>query len=144
MLTQQPNLVDACEDIRQLAKLTGIKGYFPAFGAAGRPKTFLGGSITAKFMPRLSGPQITHGNLAIIVAKDLTPLWIDLLRSLDLLTGRGDDRHAVFLLDLLILGRVPIGLISRDHLYGQPHSLGKGHELGEKKIIMMVGGGNQR
>ena len=78
------------------------------------------------------------------VAKDLTPLWIDMLRSLDLLAGRSDDRHAVILLDLLILGRVPIGLISRDHLDGQPHGLGKGHEPGEKKIIMMIGGGNQR
>jgi hypothetical protein len=57
MLTQLPRLVDFREDIRQLTKLTGIKGYFPAFGAEGRPKTFLGGSITAKFMPRLSAPN---------------------------------------------------------------------------------------
>jgi len=142
MLTQLPRLIDFREDIRHLTKLTGIKGYFPAFGAEGRPKTFLGGSITAKFMPRPGAPQITQQHLAIIVAKDLSPLRVNRRRRLNLLIDRGDDRHALLWLDLLTLGRVPIGRISRDHLDGPPHGLGKGHELREKKLILMVGGGD--
>src|SRR5660397_32714 len=99
MLAQQPDPVDFRKDIRHLAEPTGIKGYFSVLGADGPPKTFMGGSITARFMPRLSAPQIMHRNFAIIVAKDLTPLGIDRLRHLDRLIGRGDDRHALLWLD---------------------------------------------
>src|SRR4030042_1497798 len=95
MLTQLPHLVDFREDIRQLTKLSGIKGYFPALGAEGRSKTFMRSSITAKLMSRLGAPQITHGNPTIIVAKDLTPLRVNRRRRLNLLIDRGDDRHAV-------------------------------------------------
>src|SRR5665648_947761 len=112
MLTQLPRLVDFRKDVWHLTKLTGIKGYFPTFGAEGGPKAFMRSSITAKLMPRLRAPQITHGNFAIIVAKDLTPLRVNRRRRLNLLIDRGDDRHAVLLLDLLILGSVPIGRIS--------------------------------
>ena len=107
MLTQQPDLVDARADVRHLAKLTGIKGYFPDSGATGSPKTFMRSSITAKFMARSGAPQITHRNFAIIVAKDLTPLRVNMLRRLDLLTGRGDDRHAMLLFDAPVLLGVP-------------------------------------
>jgi hypothetical protein len=123
MLTQQPRLADFREDVRHLAKLTAIKGYFPALGTAGRPQAFMRSRITAKFMPRLRAPQITQGNLTRISAKDLTPLRVNMLRRLDRLIGRSDDRHAVLLLDLLVLGRVPIGRISSNHLDGQRLSL---------------------
>ena len=89
MLTQLPDLVDFRKDIRHLAKLTGIKGYFPALGAEGGTKAFMRSSITAKLMPRLGAPQITHGNLAIIVAKDLTPLRVNLRRRLNLSDWQG-------------------------------------------------------
>jgi hypothetical protein len=125
MLAQQPDPVDFRKDIRHLAEPTGIKGYFLAWRAARSPKTFMGGSITAKFMSRPGAPLITHGNLAIIVAKDLTPPWINLRRRLDLVRRGDDDRHAMLLFDLPVLLGVPIGRIGRDLLEGQTHGPGR-------------------
>jgi hypothetical protein len=62
-------------------------------------------------MTRPGAPQITPRNLAIIVAKDLSPLRVNLRRRPNRLMDRGDDRHARPWLEVLILGSVPLGRI---------------------------------
>ena len=61
----------------------------------------MGLGVTPEFMADLASPQITHGNLTIIVHKDLAPGWIHMCRGLDLLVGRGDDQHAILFSDLV-------------------------------------------
>jgi hypothetical protein len=73
-------------------------------------------SVTLKFMSRLSASQITPKDLTIIIPKDLGPVWINMLRRLDLPTGRGDDRHALLWFQLFVLFGDPLGFVGSDHL----------------------------
>ena len=144
VLAKPANLVDFLEDIRELAKLSGIERYFSALGAKRSPKTFVGLGVTAKFVPGVGGSQITQGSFTIFIHKDVMPIRVYMLRGFDLLAGRGNYRHAVLFFYLLVLFGIAIGGISRDHLYIQAHRPAKGDKLGEEKIIVMIRGGHER
>ena len=118
MLAKPANLVDFLEDIRELAKLSGVERYFSALGAKRSPKTFVGLGVTAKFVPGVGGSQITHGSFTIIVHKDVTPVSVHMLWGLDLLAGRGNYRHAILFFYLLVLFGIAIGRVRLGAILG--------------------------